>query len=455
MNPQPPKTPPPQTVASAEAPRRKKGRGKSAARRTAANMLAAIERGKTLDEVRDRLDGLTDADRNLADAMLQAALRHYGEIDAWLNDAMARPLKKSAHLARALLFIGAAQLLYMKVPPHAAVHETVAATGRREQPFRGLINAVLRKLQRQIEADGPPPAAPLLNLPDWLRERLQAAYGEAKTAAMATAHAAAPGLTLCFKNPKKAAAWAALHGADMIDGTHLKPTFSGPVTGLPDFAAGDWWVQDAAAGGPANILLAALADKTAWADAADVLDLCAAPGGKTLQLAAAGCRVTALDSSEPRLQRLRDNLARTGLAAETVAADALAWDTARAFDAVLLDAPCTATGTLRRHPDLALNRKAGDSARLVALQAALLDRAAAWVKPGGVLVYAVCSPDPAEGIEQAAAFLARHDNFVQQTPAGVAADFICGDHYLTTPDLRAADGGVDGFFAALLVKTAK
>ena len=180
MNPQPPKTPPPQTAASDGAPRRKKGRGKSAARRTAANMLAAIERGKTLDEVRDRLDGLSDADRNLADAMLQAALRHYGEIDAWLNDAMARPLKKSAHLARALLFIGAAQLLYMKVPPHAAVHETVAATGRREQPFRGLINAVLRKLQRQIEADGPPPAAPLLNLPDWLRERLQAAYGEAK-----------------------------------------------------------------------------------------------------------------------------------------------------------------------------------------------------------------------------------------------------------------------------------
>ena len=197
------------------------------------------------------------------------------------------------------------------------------------------------------------------------------------------------------------------------------------------------------------------ADGAAAAAGVDVLDLCAAPGGKTLQLAAAGCRVTALDSSEPRLQRLRDNLARTGLAAETVTADALAWDAAQAFDAVLLDAPCTATGTLRRHPDLALNRKAGDSARLVALQAALLDRAAAWVKPGGVLVYAVCSPDPAEGIEQTAAFLARHDNFAQQTPSGVAADFICGDHYLTTPDLRAANGGVDGFFAALLVKAAK
>lgn len=442
MNPQSdPPTPP------AERPRGgKKGRGKSAARRTAASMLAAIERGKSLDEVRDRLDGLNDQDRNLADAMLLVALRHYGEIEALLRDMMDRPLKRNAHLARALLFIGCAQVLYMNVPAHAAVHETVAATGRREQPFRGLINAVLRRLQRQVAKDGPPPSDPPANLPTWLRPRLEAAYGSARTAAMAAAHSHPPGLTLCFKNPEKAAAWAAAYGGTMMGPTHVRPVLSDPVPELPGFAAGDWWVQDVAAGCPAALL------STAVAPGASVLDLCAAPGGKTMQLAAAGCAVTALDISENRLRRLRDNLTRTGLTAHTVTANALTWHPDRGFDAVLLDAPCTATGTLRRHPDLALNRSSGDSARLTVLQAALLDRAAAWVNPGGHLVYAVCSPDPAEGVEQLDGFLARHADFTVQPPAGIAADFVTGMHVLTAADLRAADGGVDGFFAVLLQK---
>ena len=373
---------------------RHKGRGKSNARRAAAAMLGAIMRGKTLDEGRDKLTDLSDSERNLADAMVQAALRHYGEIENLLN-SLVKKMPPRNSLAQPLLFIGTAQVLYMNVPQHAALHETVAATGRREQPYRGLINAVLRNITRAQDSGDMPVPDPLANIPDWLRTNWQTFYGADKAMAMAASLATPPPLDLCFKNAGAAQHWLAQYGAsyegESVSPTHIRLSGKIIIADMAGFAEGDFWVQNAAAGQPAAALIKALDTPS------HVLDLCAAPGGKTMQLAAAGHKVTALDISKTRLQRLADNLARTNLSAERVVADALDWTPPAAYDAVLLDAPCTATGTLRRHPDLLRHRSAGGMAKLVELQAALLARAADWVKPGGLLAYAVCSLQPQEG----------------------------------------------------------
>ena len=414
---------------------RHKGRGKTNARRAAAALLGAIMRGKTLDEARDKLSDLNDSERNLADAIGQAALRHYGEIEDLLKSHIKKMPPRNS-LAQPLLFIGAAQLLYMNVPAHAALHETVAATGRREQPYRGLINAVLRNIARAQENGTVPLPDPLANIPDWLRANWQEFYGADKTMAIAAALATPPPLGLCFKNAVAAKDWLAQYGGQYagqsVSPTHIRLTEGTNVTRLAGFTEGDFWVQNAAAGDMA-LALAAVLD-----GAAEVLDLCAAPGGKTLQLAAAGHKVTALDISKTRLQRLADNLKRTNLSAEWVSADALDWVAPAAYDAVLLDAPCTATGTLRRHPDLLRHRSAAAMAKLMELQAALLARAADWVKPGGLLAYGVCSLQPQEGEAQIDGFLKARDDFTLEE---------------TTPPKRfTPDDNMDGFYLALMRK---
>lgn len=423
-----------------------KGRGKDSTRRIAAGMLAQVTRGKTLDEVRDRLDALDAQERNLADAIVQTSLRHYGEIKIHLAAHMKRALPLRPHIAHALLVTGAAQLLYMNVPPHAAIDETVAATGRREQPFRGLINAVLRKIAAALEDGSLAATQAADNLPDWMRARFQAAYGADGLAAICRQQQKSPALDICFKNPIKAAAWADKNGAEKLTETHVRLTAPGAVTKLDGFKDGDWFVQDVAAGWPAAMLLGKL-DKPSR-----VLDLCAAPGGKTLQLAAAGHRVTALDISPARLKRVRENLQRTGLSAELVPADAFDWQPEQPFDAIILDAPCSASGTLRRHPDLALNRNEGYIAKLADMQARLLDRAADWLASKGHLVYAVCSLDPEEGETQAEAFLTRHKDFHLIRPDNVPQELLFENCLRTTPADWAMRGGMDGFFAALFQK---
>ena len=426
-------------MSSQDKNRPQKGRGKTGARRAAATMLAAIERGKTLDEARDKLADLRDSDRNLADAIVQATLRHYGEIDALLR----RHVKKMpplSSLARPLLAIGAAQLIYMNVPSHAALHETVSATGRREQPYRGLINAVLRNIARAQEADELPAPDPLLNLPDWLRENWEDFYGAEKTAAIAASLAEAPKLDLCFKSAAAAKDWAMKHleaqnGDEILPPSHVRLAESSDVTKLAGFTEGDFWVQNAAAGQPAAQLIDALSAPSL------VLDICAAPGGKTMQLAAAGHSVTALDISPTRLKRLSANMARTkltGQMSETVCADALDWQPATRFDAILLDAPCTATGTMRRHPDVLRHRAPGQMAKLVELQAALLARSADWLKPDGLMAYSVCSVQTDEGEAQIEAFLDRRPDFTRlETDA---------------PTRFTPDENMDGFFIAVLRK---
>jgi 16S rRNA (cytosine967-C5)-methyltransferase len=300
----------------------------------------------------------------------------------------------------------------------------------------GLVNAVLRQLPPELRLP-----APAQRLPRWLRQPLVHAWGREAVSAMEAVFAAAPPLDLTLRPGAEAPA-----GQTLPTGS-LRLDDAGQVSALPGYAAGGWWVQDAAAALAAPLLGAVAGQR--------VLDLCAAPGGKTLQLAAAGAEVTALDISEPRLARLRENLSRTGLRAEVIAADALIWQPAAPFDAILLDAPCSASGTLRRHPDLPFVKDGSELPGLVALQAQLLDRALGWLRPGGRLVYCTCSLLPEEGEAQLTAALARHQGLrvLPPTLPGIAPEWITAEGALRLrPDYWADRGGMDGFFMVCLTR---
>ncbi len=407
----------------------------SSARRAAAVLVAEVlDHGRTLDDALSTtrsFGALEGRDRAFARAIASATLRRLGGIDTVLALYLQKPLADSAALARAILRTGAAQLLVMGSPPHAVVSESVsvAQAARTTTPFAKLINAVLRK----VAVDGvahfaAQPAG--ADLPDWLFARWRAAFGPETADAIALALRAEAPLDLTPK--ADTAAWAETLSGRVIDGRTVRLDDGGDVTALPGFDEGAWWVQDAAAAAP----VALLGDVAGLA----ALDMCAAPGGKTLQLAAAGAIVTALDVSATRLERVAENLARTKLHATLVTADAREWETAERFDIVLLDAPCTATGTLRRHPDVAWHRRPTDIPALIALQSALLDRAIDLTRPGGRILYAVCSLEPEEGAGAIDAALARWPDRIAATDAILR----------TTPATRAEEGGMDGFFAQVL-----
>ena len=409
-------------------------------------LIAVLDHGRALEDALDStpsFGALEGRDRAFARALATAALRRLGAIDVVLSRFLQRPLPESALHGRALLRIGAAQVLVLGTPAHAAVGETVEAANnlREARGFAKLINAVLRR----VAGDGPamlaalPPGA---DLPAWLFTRWRAAYG-ADADAIARALLIEPPLDLTAKSD--AAHWAEALGATMTPTGSLRLPSHAGVDQLPGFNDGAWWVQDAAAALPARLLGDVRGKR--------VLDLCAAPGGKTLQLAAAGALVTALDKSNSRLDRLRENLSRTKLSAEIVCADALAYRPSVLFDAVLLDAPCTSTGTLRRHPDVAWLRRPNDVRALAELQLKLLTASAAMVKPGGILTYAVCSLEPEEGPGIAAQALKRG-----WTRAPIArGQFLGADGFITQDgDLRTLPshwndiGGLDGFYAVRL-----
>ncbi len=453
------------------------------ARRAAADLLVAVmDRGRALEDALSEtpsFNALEGRDRAFARALVTAGLRRLGGINAVLSRFLDRPLPESAHHARALLHLGAAQLLVLGTPAHAAVGETVETANqmREARGFAKLMNAVLRKVAREGASimEALPTGA---DLPPWLYTRWRAAYGEAASAiAQALLHE--PPLDISVKDD--AAGWAeklggvltatgsvrlspsprgegAGGGANLdvpqFDAPHIQaswitpppnplPSRGGGVDSLPGFAEGAWWVQDAAAALPVKLLGEARGKR--------VLDLCAAPGGKTLQLAAAGAHVTAVDKSEARLRRLRENLERTKLCAEIVCADALSFS-AEPFDAVLLDAPCTSTGTLRRHPDVAWLRRPTDVRALADLQAQLLEATAPLLKPGASLVYAVCSLEPEEGPSVVAEALRngwRRAPFTHEIPL----EFITSDGDMRThPGFWPEIGGLDGFYAARLLR---
>jgi 16S rRNA (cytosine967-C5)-methyltransferase len=461
------------------------------ARLAAAELLVAVmDHGRALDDALNEtasFNTLEGRDRAFARALVTAGLRRLGSVNAVLSQFLQRPLPDSAELARALLHLGAAQLLVLGTPPHAAVGETVEAANAasKARGFAKLMNAVLRRVARDGQAifDAQPPGA---DLPTWLFTRWRATYG-AEAEAMARALRVEPPLDLTVKDD--AAGWAEKLGGiatptgsvrilpfslaekglgdegrsahavfeslnefdsgapKQLNAPHPltpSPQGRGGIETLDGFNDGAWWVQDAAAALPARLLGDVRGKR--------VLDLCAAPGGKTLQLAAAGARVTAVDKSDARLKRLRDNLRRTKLSAEVVAADALTFR-AEPFDAVLLDAPCSSTGTLRRHPDVAWLRRPTDIRTLAELQAKMIEAAGALLKPGAVLLYAVCSLEPEEGPGVVAEALRNGWRRAPLTAAEIPAEFITADGDLRTlPSQWPEIGGLDGFYAARLVR---
>jgi 16S rRNA (cytosine967-C5)-methyltransferase len=397
------------------------------ARAAALRMLdAVLRRGETLDLAeRATAKGLTPSDRGLARAIASETLRWLVDLDALIDSATRQSLPPDAK-PRMVLRMMLAQWLRLDTPPHAVIAtglELLAGGPRR------LAHGVFAALVKQ--------GAALPDVPT-LPPAIAARWGE-RAPAIAAALAEPPPLDLALRDWTQTERWAdELGGVSLLPG-HVRLPRGAAVERLPGFDEGAWWVQDLAASLPARLL--------GPGEGRSVLDLCAAPGGKTLQLAAAGWRVTSVDKSVKRLDRLVENLERTGLAVEVVAADALAWDPRRAFDAILLDAPCTATGTCRRHPDVLHRIGERQIAEMAALQAALLDRAAGWLAPGGTLLYAVCSLEPAEGEDRAAA--------VALDPAPIAAGELpagivpTSEGWLRTdPGMLPEAGGLDGFFAA-------
>jgi 16S rRNA (cytosine967-C5)-methyltransferase len=434
-----------------------------AARRIAADILdGVLHKRRTLD---DQLDGaaahpglktLSDRDRALMRRLVATILRRLGTLGHVLSRLLDRGIPTDAPRAQSALLIGAAQILWMDVPDHAAVDLSVrlVQSDRRAAKYAGLVNAVLRRCAREGQPLIDEVAAQTLDLPPWLMARWTLHYGEATAREIATAIGHEPSLDLTVK--ADAAQWATrLHGETLPTGT-VRTLLQGSVTMLPGFAEGQWWVQDAAAALPAR-LFGDIAGKT-------IADLCAAPGGKTAQLVLAGAAVTAVDRSPNRVARLRDNFARLGLQAEMVVADATEWqaEAGEGFDGVLVDAPCASTGTIRRHPDVAWLRQELDIGALMALQKRLLQKAVTLLKPGGTLVYCTCSLEPEEG-EQAIAALLAAEPAMRRAPA--AASEVAGMSEILTSegDLRTlpchlphADprlGGLDGFYAARLVKS--
>ncbi len=410
-------------------------------RLAAIKMLASIEAGKTLDEASDRLQKLNTRDHAFARNMVLICLRHRGDIFAYMTHFLKKPIPPRPHFARAALQIGITQICYMKTAAHAAINETLNCLGHREKPYRGLINAVLRKLSNTLPSL---PESPARNSAEWMFEIWVKTYGQDIAEKIALQHQNTPPLDLCFKDSQMAQIWAKKTHATVLTSTHLRLHDAGKIPELSGFSEGDWWIQDVAAGLPVSGL-SDLNGKT-------ILDICAAPGGKTLQFASRGAKVTSLDISGSRLSRLQENLERTELRAELVESDALKWSTQKKYDIVLLDAPCSATGTIRRHPDISLHRKPKSIERLMKLQDDLLDKASLWVRHGGELIYCSCSLDPREGERCIDSFLGRNDKFrlksFEEIPFGALSST---GMIRTTPALLFDDGGMDGFFAARLV----
>jgi 16S rRNA (cytosine967-C5)-methyltransferase len=432
-----------------------------AARRIAADILdGVLHKRRTLD---DQLEGaaahpglktLVDRDRALMRRLVATILRRLGTLGHVLSRLLDRGIPTDAPRAQSALLIGAAQILWMDVPDHAAVDLSVrlVQSDRRAAKYAGLVNAVLRRCAREGAGLVEEIKSETLDLPPWLIARWTAHYGAATARAMALAIGNEPSLDVTVKSDP--AHWAnRLHGEMTPTGT-VRTLLQGSVTMLPGFAEGQWWVQDAAAALPAR-LFGDIKDKT-------IADLCAAPGGKTAQLAQAGAKVIAVDRSPARMARLRDNLTRLSLTADTVTADAVEWPgEAAGFDGVLVDAPCTSTGTIRRHPDVAWLRQESDIAPLAASQIRLAQKAVRLLKPGGMLVYCTCSLEPEEGEGVIAALLAAETGLrrapVSAGEVGGLPEVITGDGdlrtlpcHLPSPDPRL--GGLDGFYAARLVK---
>lgn len=383
-------------------------------------------------------------DRGFARLLTATVLRRLGQIDDVLARFLAKPLQPGA--VRDILRLGTAQLLFLETPPHAAVATSVGLAAR-HPAMKGLINAVLRRVAREGGAALAQQDAARLDTPTWLWRNWCESYGEAAARAIAAAHWREAPLDLSVKSDPEI--WAARLDATILPTGTLRRAAGGLIENLPGYAEGAWWVQDAAAALPVKLF--------GSVRGATVADLCAAPGGKTAQLAAQGARVVALDASAARLRRLRDNLARLDLVAECVVTDAATWRPTQPLSFILLDAPCTATGAIRRNPDVPHLKSPADVARLAAQQDRLLANALAGLAPGGTLIYCVCSLEPEEGPARITRLLASGAP-VERRPIAAAeigglAECVTGDGDLRTLPCHFAEaGGLDGFYACRLVR---
>jgi len=399
---------------------------------------AVLQRGQTLEGAGSAVRNLPSQDHALAVAIAGEALRRLPDLDALIDSATRQRLPDDSK-ARMVLRLALAQKIGLGTPDHALVATALPLVdGGPRRLVHGVLGTLLRKGIAPIDAP---------TLPAEVEGRWAAAWGDDMVQAARRQIATRPALDLTFADDAEAQAYAADHGGASLAPNHVRLQ-SSSVAELPGFSGGRWWVQDLAASLPARLI---------GAEQAEVLDLCAAPGGKTMQLVAARHRVKAVDVSANRLARLRENLRRTHLEAVLVEADALDWNPDRAFDAVLLDAPCSATGTFRRHPEVLYRARPRVITEGADLQSRLLDRAAQWLKPAGSIVYSVCSLDSEEGEQVIRAFLAAHPHFAIDPPRpGELPEFapVSPEGWVRIlPGLLEAKGGVDGFFMARLVRT--
>jgi len=388
-------------------------------------------------------------DRAFAYNLVATTLRRLGQIDDLISRCLERPLPKKARGAQTILRLGTAQLLFMNVSDHAAVDTSVTlAQDRKQGPYKKLINAVLRRLGREGQSLLTSQDETKLNTPDWLWKSWVAAYGEESARHIAESHLHQAPLDVSVKTAPET--WAAnLKGELLPTGTIRLSNHPG-VENLPGYEDGSWWVQDAAAALPVQLFPAL--------EGLQIADLCAAPGGKTAQLVAAGARVTAIDRSEKRMRVLQENMDRLSLDATCVIGDAVQWRPDKPLDGVLIDAPCSATGTIRRHPDIPWTKSPDDVAGVAKIQRALLDASIEMVRPGGVIVFATCSLQPEEGPLAVSKFLDSRSD-VSSDPLSsadipVPSECITPEGYLRTlPHCLSEKGGMDGFFAARLVRS--
>ena len=411
------------------------------ARRAALRLLdAVLRRGDPLElALHGAAQGLPPADRALVHAIAAETLRHLPDLDALIDGATRVPLPDDAK-ARMVLRIALIQVLALGTAPHAAIATALPLV---DGGPRKLVHGVFGTVTRAAPTLPDPPTLPAEVTARWTDQ-----WGDAMPEAAARAYAVRPPIDLSLRDPARTAEWAERLGGTSFAPGHVRLPDQAAVPELPGFAEGAWWVQDLAASCPARLL--------GTGDDRTVLDLCAAPGGKTMQLAAAKWQVTAIDQSKKRLERLSDNLARTTLSAQIVQADLRTWTPDASVDAILLDAPCTATGIYRRHPDVLHRIGPRQIAELAELQTELLARAADWLKPGGQFIYATCSLEQAEGEAQIARFLQDRPDFTLQPaqaaelPQGIAP--TTQGWLRTLPDMLTDAGGTDGFFVARLAR---
>ncbi|MEM6902345.1 MAG: 16S rRNA (cytosine(967)-C(5))-methyltransferase RsmB [Pseudomonadota bacterium] len=429
-------------------------------RLAAMNLLhQVLNQGEPLDDVLDKEKSfarLSPRDRALCYRLVLAVIRYLGTLDLVIERCLTKPKDLREHDLRQILRIGAAQLLFLDTPPHAAVDTCLhMADARKLGRTKGLANAVLRRIDRERDTITEGAITGAINTPEWLWDSWVEHYGDETAEAIAAQHREPPAIDITLKTTDAVENLKTKLEAEALPNGSLRRPLGGSIDQLPGFAEGDWWVQDAAASLPAKLFGEDLTGQR-------IADLCAAPGGKTAQLAAAGAEVLALDRSSARLERLQENIDRVKLGerVKTMRGDARSWKPQEPLDGVLLDAPCSATGTIRRHPDVVWLKNPDDVDSLAEQQAAMLVNAIEMTKPGGMIVYATCSLEPMEGEAQVERLLSLgapiETKPIEAGWQGVSAEMLTPEGWLRAlPSHWATFGGLDGFFAARLVRLAE